>query len=486
MKYLSFDLRALALMRISIAIVIILDLSIRISNLELFYSDTGVFPLSMLFQYAWNPYYFSIHTVSGLWQFQLIIFLLSYFCAGMMLLGFRTRLFTFLSWVLMLSLHNRNGLILQGGDDLLRMVLFWSIFIPWGNRYSCDRLLNDSTEKEETQICTVATIAYLLQVIYLYTGSALLKEKEWNSEYSALYYAYSLDQIAYPITKYIYYYPELLKKLTFVVYYFELLVPVLFFIPIKHAWFRFAAVLLIIFFHALNSLTLLIGLFPLIGIATVIGMFPAFSMDRFEKFMKPVRKKISWLLLGVTFFINHFVSWKKQVYVFKPIFQKIQIGLLIFLIVFVFDWNFSNISFVTSKIPDSLRFIGYSLRLDQCWGMFAPGVFKDDGWYIVEGSTDKGDKINLLDPDKKLNFNKPKSVVGMFENDRWRKYSENYLFDYNEYMRGYFCSYCKRVWNEKHPDKKVNSLRVIYMKEFTLADYKYSVPQMNVLWEYNE
>jgi hypothetical protein len=71
----------------------------------------------------------------------------------------------------------------------------------------------------------------------------------------------------------------------------------------------------------------------------------------------------------------------------------------------------------------------------------------------------------------------------MFKNDRWRKYSENLIFSENEFMRGYYCNYSKRIWNEKHPDKKVKVLTIIYMEEFTLPDYQYSIPQKNILWE---
>src|SRR4051812_29641431 len=98
MKYLSFDLRALALMRVCMAIVILLDLSVRINDLEAFYSNTGVAPLPMVLEKGWNDYYISLHAISGLWQVQFMLFMLSYFCAIMLLLGYRTRLFTVLSW----------------------------------------------------------------------------------------------------------------------------------------------------------------------------------------------------------------------------------------------------------------------------------------------------------------------------------------------------------------------------------------------------
>lgn len=485
MNYLSFDTRALALMRICIASIILFDLGIRLTDLEAFYSNTGVLPLNFLFENSWSGYYISIHTISGLWQVQLVIFMVAIFCAIMLFLGYRTRLFTFLSWFLMLSLHNRNGVILQGGDDLLRMVLFWGIFLPWGQHYSCDHIMN-VTSKGKDRIFTAATIAYLLQICYLYTGSALLKGPEWSNDFSAVYYAYSLDQIAYPVTKLLYYNSSLLKVLTFLAYYFELLVPLLFFIPFKHMFFRTIAVFLIIIFHSFNSVTLLIGLFPFIGITTVIGILPTNAMDKFDLITNRLRGKIKVSFTEIALLTENIVKWKKPLSIVSPVFQAFKTGLLIFLIFFIFDWNLSNLPFIRSKLSKDLRWIGYSLRLDQNWGMFAPGVFKDDGWYVLEAVTDKNETVNLLNPAQKSIYQKPASVVGMFKNDRWRKYSENFIFKENENMRGYFSSYYKRKWNEEHPEQQIKILRVIYMEEFTLPDYKYSIPRKNILWEFVE
>ena len=66
--------------------------------------------------------------------------------------------------------------------------------------------------------------------------------------------------------------------------------------------------------------------------------------------------------------------------------------------------------------------------------------------------------INALDPEKPVSYDKPDQVVSMFENDRWRKYSENFIMSYNEYIRGYFCSYYKRVWNESYPENQLKEL----------------------------
>lgn len=485
MKYLHFDLRALSLMRICVAFVVILDLCVRCGDLEAFYSNSGVAPLPMLFEHGWNDFFLSIHVISGLWQVQFFLFLAAFFFAWLLLIGYRSTLFTFLSWFMLMSLHNRNSFILQGGDDLLRMVLFWGMFLPWGARYSCDAILSNE-QTPPPAILTVASVAYLLQICYIYAGSALLKGPEWHTDFTAMYYVYGLDQVTRPFMKTLFYYPQLLKILSALAYYFELLVPLLFFIPFAHSFFRLLGVSAILFFHGLNNFTLFIGMFPLIGMATSVGLLPSVAMDWLDKqFTKRrlfARARLSQLSLQV----ERIIRWKAPVYQFGLFTERVRLAGLVFLTLFVFDWNMSNLHFIDSKMPDSLRFIGYSLRLDQNWGMFAPGVFKDDGWYVLEAKTKENQLINLLEPGQGLHYQKPASIVAMFSNDRWRKYSENLIFTSHTFLRGYYCNYTRRVWNEKHPEQKINGLQIVYMSEVTQPDYHYQKPERVLLWQCGE
>lgn len=477
-KNLAFDVRALSLMRIGVAIIILLDLSIRFSDLEAFYSNTGAVPLSLIFQYKWNDFYWSFHTISGLWEVQLLLFVLAACCALLLLIGYRTRLFTFLSWALLLSLHNRNVLILQGGDDLLRMVLFWGMFLPWGKRYSCDRLLSREDSEIDTRIFTLATLAYALQITYLYTGSALLKGPEWHTRLDALYYVYSLDQIAYPHTKLLYYYPELLKVLTAIAFWFEMLVPVLFFIPYKNNWFRMAAVILIVGFHSFNALSLLIGFFPWIGMVTALGLLPTSFMNGFDARINRWKGSIAQSFLGVSALFSGVIKWKQTKSAPNGLVSQYVLGVLT---IYVFCWNAGNVSFNHYKLADEIRFIGYTLRLDQNWGMFAPGVFKDDGWFVLEATKADNRTIDLFHPNDSISYKKPESITAMFKNDRWRKYSENLIFVSNNYMRGYFCNYYLKKWNKEHPDQTITSLSIIYNTELTPPDYHYAIPKKDVL-----
>ena len=62
----------------------------------------------------------------------------------MLVLGWKTRFATIASWVLLLSLQNRNTMILSGEDNLALLLLFWGMFLPLGARYSVDSALDSN------------------------------------------------------------------------------------------------------------------------------------------------------------------------------------------------------------------------------------------------------------------------------------------------------------------------------------------------------
>ena len=195
------DLRSLAIFRISLGLLLLTDLIQRAADLTAHYTDAGVLPRAALFgSPASNPWHLSLHVISGTWPVQAVLFLLAGLFAGLLLVGYRTRRTTFVSWVFLISLHSRNPLLLYGGDALLRLLLFWSLFVPLGARYSLDSLLNTSSDRLPKRVVSMGTVALLAQVVVLYEFTAVLKSGvEWHQESSAVYYALNLDQFATPL-----------------------------------------------------------------------------------------------------------------------------------------------------------------------------------------------------------------------------------------------------------------------------------------------
>lgn len=444
-------------MRIGIGIILLLDLGIRSLSIKAFFTNDGVLPLDVLKQYNWSPAYFSFHTASGELWWQILLFVINTICIVFLIIGFRARLFTFICWVFLTSLQNRNPFILQGGDDLLRIILFWAMFLPWGERYSVQK-----KSHYPTNYFSWANIGYLLLPCSIFFFSALLKTSpEWRTEGTALYYALSLDQIRLPFGTFIYQFPTLLKALTFFVFYTELIAPLLLIMPfVPNKIRQIGIVLYVLVFIGIAS-SLYVGLFYIIGLVSLIGLLPSGFIDWFENhFYK-----------NNTQFINNASSEEN----ISPIFQisnTIKNYFVIAVAAFCLMMNLGSVKKFPFYLDPTIVAYGKVLRLEQNWGMFSPFILKDDGWFVYSALSENHTYIDIKHQTDSVSFKKPTPMVCEFESDRWRKFQENYTFNNNNYMRPFYCKYLLNKWNNEHPDKRIYDLTIFFMKETSLPDYK--------------
>lgn len=190
----GLDVRSLALLRICLAVLLLVDLWSRSLNLSAHYSDVGVLPRTLLIDEFLNPWEWSIHLISGQAFFQVGLFLLAAIAAVALLIGYRTQLFVVISWILLVSLHYRNGIVLNRGDTVFRVLLFWSMFLPLGAAYSVDSALDQTSNSRPGRIFSAASVAFIFQLCFVYWFAALLKDDYvWWGVGSDTYYALSLD-----------------------------------------------------------------------------------------------------------------------------------------------------------------------------------------------------------------------------------------------------------------------------------------------------
>lgn len=442
-------------MRIGIALLVIADLFIRIADLKAHYTDEGIWPTELIYNFGWNKGYWSIHALNSSALFELILFALHFIFAFFLLLGFKTRIFTVLVWLFTISLHNRNLFILQGGDDLLRLVLLWGIFLPWNTCYSIDsRRIPFATRQN-----IPANLGYLCLLSSVYFFSANLKSStEWLSEGTAIYYALSLEQLRLPFGDWLYHFPGLLKLLTWLVIFMEYSILPLIFFPSKKPFFRLTAFVLILLLHAGIGLTLYVGLFFMAGIVSAIGLLPSSVMDKLEQTFKlkktalPSFQSLTVLKRGINAFL---------------------ISVLIFLCLLM---NLGTVNWFPFEMRDELAYTSNALRLNQYWGMFSPGVLKKDGWFVYHGMDSIGRQWDLRRNEDYVDYAKPARIVSMYSSDRWRKLAENMQKDHYTFLRPLFCKYIIRKWNHDHPEKKIFTLSVFFMEKENLPDYKTSSP----------
>lgn len=169
------NLRALALFRISLASLLLSELILRFRYLHVFYSDEGTLPLHLLYPKTDILYKcICVHCLSGSMIYQSILLSIQVCLAFLLLIGYKPQSCAFLSWFLYLSLTLRNTWLAFILDRYFHYLLFYASFLPTGY----DLILLPTTFQRSkdrtaamnpnTTICTLATIAFKLQVLWIY------------------------------------------------------------------------------------------------------------------------------------------------------------------------------------------------------------------------------------------------------------------------------------------------------------------------------
>ena len=106
-------------------------------NWERFYDVNGIMSLNdKSLPHIQNP--LSIFCLAGGKIPVIFYWCLGFVSAVAFMLGYKTRVFTVILYVLYSSMINRNYFIVYGEDNLVRMLLFYSCFAPLNHKLSID------------------------------------------------------------------------------------------------------------------------------------------------------------------------------------------------------------------------------------------------------------------------------------------------------------------------------------------------------------
>ncbi len=265
---LSLDYRSLAMYRFFMGLIVISDVVYRLPDLTNFYTDIGLVPRALFTSEMSMPWSFSLHLANGSFGFALFMFVIHFIFGLMLIFGYKTRWAMIGAFVMTASVHNRNWLVNNGGDDILRAILFLSIFLPLNRCFSIDSALTKQKEewKKEGHFSTW-TLAFFFQVFAIYFVSYILKDHPiWRTDYTAVFYSSRLDIFATPIGVWVRDFPIFQKLTTIFTIYLEWLGPLLlvFSAVFGRYWWGIRSSV-VLFFWALHIgiiLTMWIGVFP--------------------------------------------------------------------------------------------------------------------------------------------------------------------------------------------------------------------------------
>lgn len=146
--------------------------------------------------------------------------------------GYWSRLAGILHWVMIWSLQERNPLITDGGDNIMRIVLLFLVLVNTGAHFSLDaRRTRWRSPEWLRQVRAIAhnvgvlLIVVQLSMLYMSTGLYKAMGELWQNG-TALYYILRVDEFSWPgVAEFIYRNPYLVVFGTYGTVLFEVVFP---------------------------------------------------------------------------------------------------------------------------------------------------------------------------------------------------------------------------------------------------------------------
>lgn len=237
------------------------------------YGPLGVWPFARSLAEAHTAGAFSVYLWSRAPLYFEVVFHLGILCTALFVIGWRTRLMTLLTFVSLWSLHQRNPALLDGGDNIIRIVLVYALFAELGAFFSldADRLRRErerggALPRIKMMLHGAAILAFALQMCLVYGVAGLYKvQGEMWQNGTALYYITRVGEFNWPgHSDHLYRSVALVTAATYATVAFQLSFPFLFFM---HRYTRRLALGGAILFHT--------GIGIFMGLVT----FAAFAMS---------------------------------------------------------------------------------------------------------------------------------------------------------------------------------------------------------------
>jgi len=444
---LGVDERALAAFRVALGTVVLLDLLLRLGDVRAFYTDAGVLPRGLLFETYSTIGRLSLHALSGGLAWQLALFGATAVAALALAAGYRTRLATVATLVLVGSLHARNPVVLTFGDSILRRLLVWSVLLPLGARWSVDAtgsqgLSPDSGDSDG--VASLATAGLVLQVLAIYGVNALIKARgdAWPDGV-AVPLVFGMDAFTVGLGDLLAGHVELLTLSSYAWVSLLALSPLL---VLSTGRVRAVVVGAFAAAHAGMALTLRLGVFPLVSVAALLPLCPPLVWDRVEHALDATPSAVGR--------IPHFVgslppdrdgagSLVPDRLRGRPSRAVLQ-GTAAALVAFMLVWNAAGLGFLVlpAGVEDTVD------PSERRWDMFAPNPLSTDGWYATVGETPGGERVDAYAGTAAVST-PPPDADATYPSQRWYVYLTELRADADA-LRERFGTYLCQRWDRRH------------------------------------
>jgi hypothetical protein len=464
-------------MRIGMGAVLVADVLQRSTALRAHYTDEGVLPRALLERLVAPG--IGLHRLFGGVAPVVALASISLAAAVALLFGFHTRLAAIASWILLVSVQNRNPFVYHSGDDLLRLVLFWGMFLPLGARWSVDARRSPAVfSARTTQIVSIGTVGLFLQLFYLFVFlfDHKLIGTAWRNG-TAVYDALSVEQYRTSLGTALLGFPGLLPFLTYAVFIQQALTFLLLASPVLVGPFRLLAVLSVIATQVGFGICFKLGTFPWITSFAILAVLPGWFWRKLDPSRPAVVDERNELISAPPDVPSGLERITKMAIVTFGVLSIASSTL----------WNLTEagakFGVAGSEVDFERTLLGrfaLALRLDQRWSMFAPNPQTEDGWFVIDGTLADGARVDLF-PDlvggvldagsadravaRGIHWEKPGLISSQFGDQRWLLYFVQLLGAPTRVQLRGLGDYVCRFWNGAEPQARaLRRFALDYMK----------------------
>ncbi|AFZ71465.1 HTTM domain-containing protein [Natronobacterium gregoryi] len=460
---LGIDPRALAAFRIAIGLVVLADLLlVRFPGVTTFYTDDGVFPRSTLAELYPAFETVSLHALSGGVWLQVLLLAIGVVAAVSLTVGYRARLATLVSALLLASLHARNPLVLNGGDTILLSLLVLGVFLPLERRWAIDA--GSRADDGDSRLFSLATATILVHFVTIYAVNGALKfQSDSWMDGTATPRVFQLEQFVVWLGPWI---AELESLLVVSNWVWTALLCGSVLLLVVTDRLRIALVSSFIVAQFGLAATMRLGVFPFVMVAALLLFLPPQVWDRLERIADPatVLPSAERPDAGLEFP----PGLRRGARTVRSVF-------LVAFLVTIVGWQLAGAGLVDppSSTPGELE--------DASWSFFAPSPPDAYWWYAWEADFEGGETVGtLVDEDGKLD--RPPDAAARDPSVLWKRYGSELRAAGRTPYEPLAAYRCEQATDEY--DDRPESLAVYYVEQPVTTDGPVGEPSAERRLEY--
>ncbi len=418
--------------------LLVADAALRSRDAWLFMAPEGIFPLSVIQAYL-SPGCWSLAFAGEPFWWQATILGLEAVAGILLAVGLCTPVASILAWIIWVSILRRTAPALNAGDYWMACLLFWSMFLPLGERWSIDarrrRAVGTAT------VCGLAPATFVAQVLLVYVAAGQSKLQGTWLAGTAVGYALSVHDHGTPLGAALIALPGVIPFLTWGVLALELLGPLAYCFGTKPVR-RWIAVCFMLF-HAGIWITMTVGLFAPVGILAWIPLLPGRHQADLATGQHPVSNKSR---LGIC--------------------RQACLGMAVVVALFAYSHPLLRPSRPASgwlTVPVNL------LCLEQSWAMFGD-VGPLEQWVTGRAVLADGRVVDLLRAGRPFVADHPPGGFSSLPNHRWHKLFWELPKQRQAALRDGVAAGLVADWNRRQPATAAVESLEIRTTRVTLSD----------------